>query len=795
MRVLEGLQAVRARPAMYIGSTDGRGLHHLVYEIVDNAIDEALAGFCDDILVTLRADGGVAVRDNGRGIPVDPMKEQGGRSALEVVLTMLHAGGKFDHGAYKVSGGLHGVGAACVNALSTRMEAVVRRDGGEFRQAYRMGVPEGPVVRSGQSAETGTTVTFWPDATIFEDVRFGYDILAQRLRELAFLNKGVKIAIRDEREDPAKAETFHYEGGIIEFVRHLNKARTPIHPDPVFTEGRSGKDDKDPGVVVELALQWTDGYTENVHTFVNNINTHEGGTHLAGFRAALTRVVNDWGKENKLFKGDDGLDGDDIREGLTAILSCKVPNPQFEGQTKTRLGNSEVKGIVETIVGEQLSNFLEEHPATSRPILEKAILAQKAREAARKARELTRRKGLLEGGGLPGKLADCAERDPAKSELYIVEGDSAGGCFSGATKVALADGRDVPFAQLAKEFEAGRANHCFTIREDGRVGIAPVENVRVTRREAEVVDVRLDDGQRITCTPDHLFMTRIGSYRKAKDLRPGDALLPLRRETLAAYGTPRSTSEIRAFAAPVAAQNHKVVGVEPSGERIDAYDLEVPGTHNFALASGVFVHNSSKLGRNRDYQAILPIRGKILNVEKASLDKILQNKEVQALILAIGAGIQNECDPAKARYHRICIMADADVDGAHIRTLLLTLFYRFMRPLVDAGYIYIAQPPLYRLKRGNAELYVYTDREKDAKLAEWGGEKGVAIQRYKGLAEMNPVQLWETTLDPKTRTLHRVTVDDAARADELFSILMGEAVEPRRDFIEKHAAEVVNLDV
>jgi DNA gyrase subunit B len=626
IRVLEGLQAVRQRPAMYIGSTDERGLHHLVYEIVDNSIDEALAGYADLVKVVLLKDGGVEVTDNGRGIPVDAMSDQGGRSALEVVLTILHAGGKFDHGAYKVSGGLHGVGAACVNALSTRMTAHVRRDGGIFTQSYRQGVPEGPVQRLGEHAgETGTIITFWADPTIFERTVFDYDTLATRLRELALLNKGVKVIIRDERPEIAKEELFHYQGGIIEFVKHLNKARTPIHPAPAYLEGEKE------GVVVELAMQWTDGYTENVHTFVNNINTHEGGTHLIGFRSALTRVINDWGRENKVFKGDEGLEGEDIREGLTAILSCKVRDPQFEGQTKTRLGNSEVKGIVEQIMGEKLSNFLEENPIVARPILEKAMLSAKAREAARKARELTRRKGLLEGSGLPGKLADCQERDPAKSELYLVEGDSAGG--------------------------------------------------------------------------------------------------------------------------------------------------------------------SSKMGRNREFQAILPLRGKVLNVEKATLEKILQNREIQTMIMALGAGIQNECDPAKARYHRIIIMSDADVDGAHIRTLLLTLFYRYMRPLVDSGYIYIAQPPLYRLKKGNAEVYLYSDREKNTKLAEWGGERGVAVQRYKGLAEMNPQQLWETTLDPSTRTLHRVTVEDAARADELFSILMGEAVEPRREFIESHAAEVGNLDV
>jgi DNA gyrase subunit B len=1067
IRVLEGLKAVRARPAMYVGSTDARGLHHLVYEIVDNSIDEALAGYCDEITVRLLVDGAVEVVDNGRGIPVDAMKDQGGRSALEVVLTMLHAGGKFDHGAYKVSGGLHGVGAACVNALSTKMTATVHRDGGVFRQTYHQGIPEGPVQRVGDSKERGTTITFWPDATIFEDTKFSYDILATRLRELAFLNKGVKITIRDEREDPPKAETFHYEGGIVEFVKHLNKARTPIHPQPIYIEGEAKKEGQRASVVVEVALQWTDGYTENVHTFVNNINTHEGGTHLAGFRSALTRVVNDWGRKNKLFKPDEeGLDGEDVREGLTAILSCKVPDPQFEGQTKTRLGNSEVKGFVEQVLGEKLTNFFEENPVVARPILEKAVLSAKAREAARKARELTRRKGLLEGGGLPGKLADCQERDPAKSELFLVEGDSAGGCFSGDTKVALVDGRELSFLELIEEQQRGKRNFTYAVDREGHVVVAPIQTVRRTRQHARVVRLILDTGDKITCTPDHRFMRRDGSYVPCADLQAGDSLMPLQRQlserkswmTIQGYETVydpaayrfvythvladqfnvannrypaaarshrhhldgqkrnnhpdnivrmspedhlkhhrdhadrflrrpdilealarmRRTPEYRekirrAMLAPkmrkelserakaqwsdpsykdqmgrafldfynanaefrertkarlnkaqreywanpdartqqatrvrdsfatdperrrrlseralaqwetpqllawrsyktstqwtpefrakrraalhgtylreslgalrsvldetgtvdvdqynrvraskpmdhtllrvdtllsryfgnspdrlreaVEAYNHKVVGVEQVAEAIDVFDLEVPVHHNFALASGVFVHNSSKMGRNRQNQAILPLRGKVLNVEKAALDKILANREIQTLIMAIGAGIQNDCDPTKARYHRIIIMADADVDGAHIRTLLLTLFFRFMRPLLDAGFIYIAQPPLYKMKKGNALHYVYTDREKEAQLAQWGGERGVAIQRYKGLGEMNAEELWETTLDPSKRTLHCVTIEDAARADELFSILMGELVEPRREFIERHAQEVVNLDV
>jgi DNA gyrase subunit B len=625
IQVLEGLEAVRRRPAMYIGSTDARGLHHCVYEVVDNSIDEALAGYCDEIVVRLAKDGACEVVDNGRGIPVDIMP-QFGKPAMEIVLTKLHAGGKFDHGAYKVSGGLHGVGVSCVNGLSARMVARVKRQGGEFVQSYAKGAPEGPMQRVGNAEGSGTSITFWPDGTIFEDTRFDWDTLATRLRELAFLNKGVKVFLRDERPDPAREETYRYEGGISEFVRHLNKTREPIHPQPIDLEGESG------GVVVDISLQWTDGYTENVHTFVNNINTHEGGTHLAGFRSALTRTVNNWALQNKLLKDEsEALDGEDVREGLTAILSCKIPNPQFEGQTKTRLGNSEVKGIVETILGERLRTFLEEHPAVARPIIGKAVVARKAREAARKARELTRRKGFLEGGGLPGKLADCSNRDPSQCEIYLVEGDSAGG--------------------------------------------------------------------------------------------------------------------------------------------------------------------STKMARDREFQAVLPLRGKILNVEKASLEKVLENREVQTMIQAFGAGFEEEFDIQKARYHRLILMTDADVDGAHIRTLLLTLLHRKMRGFIEAGYVYIAQPPLYKIKKGQQERYVYSDREKDQAIAEYGGVKGLTVQRFKGLGEMNPDQLWDTTMNPETRTLQRVTVEDAAAADELFSLLMGEAVEPRREFIERHAQEVVNLDV
>ncbi|MFA5945166.1 MAG: DNA topoisomerase (ATP-hydrolyzing) subunit B [Candidatus Thermoplasmatota archaeon] len=639
IQVLEGLEAVRKRPAMYIGSTDARGLHHLVYEVVDNSIDEALAGHCDRITVAIQADGGLRVDDNGRGIPID-LHPKYGKPALTVALTVLHAGGKFDESSYKVSGGLHGVGVSCVNGLSETLIADVRRDGRHVRQVFHRGV-ESPMEEVGPSTrETrGTSITFYPDATIFETTTFDFDTLSNRLRELAFLNAGVHITFRDERvtvgtdgkPTEIRQDVYHYTGGVKEFVKWVNQNRAPLHADPIFVTGTQGK------VVVELALQWTDAYNETIFTFANNINTVEGGTHLIGFRASLTRVLNDYGKKNDLLKGlESGLSGEDCREGLTAIVSIKIPQPQFEGQTKGKLGNSEVRGIVETILNQKLNEFFEETPAVARIVVDKAVLALKAREAARKARDLTRRKGVLEGGGLPGKLADCQSRDPTVCELYIVEGDSAGG--------------------------------------------------------------------------------------------------------------------------------------------------------------------SAKQGRDRTNQAILPLRGKVLNTEKARLDKVLQNKEILNLVQAIGTSIgedfsiwegEGEARKSRLRYHKIIIMTDADVDGAHIRTLLLTFFYRYMPGLVEGGHIYIAQPPLYKLKKGNQEVYVYDDRAKAAKLAEWNAVdgKGIGVQRYKGLGEMNPTQLWETTMDPEARTLLKVTVEDAVLADSLFVTLMGDAVEPRRQFIEAHALE------
>lgn len=622
IQVLEGLEAVRKRPGMYIGSTSTKGLHHLVYEVVDNSIDEALAGYCDNIEVCIHEDNSITVTDNGRGIPVD-IQPQLGKSAVEVVLTILHAGGKFGGEGYKVSGGLHGVGVSVVNALSEWMDVEVKRDGKIHFMRLERGVPVEELKVIGETELTGTKITFKPDHMIFEDLVYSFEVLSQRLRESSFLNKGIRIVLKDFRTD--EEDVFQHDGGIKDFVQYLNKNKEVVNAAPIYFE--KAKDD----TYVEIALQYNDGYSENIFSFANNINTHEGGTHEAGFKAALTRIVNDYARRNNLLKeNESNLSGEDIREGLTAIISVKVREPQFEGQTKTKLGNSEVRGITDFVVGDGMGTFLEENPSVAKKIIEKSVNASRAREAARKARELTRRKSALESTSLPGKLADCSSKDPSISELYIVEGDSAGG--------------------------------------------------------------------------------------------------------------------------------------------------------------------SAKQGRDRRFQAILPLRGKILNVEKARLDKILGNAEIRAMITAMGTSISNDFDIAKARYHKLIIMTDADVDGSHIRTLLLTFFYRYMRPLIEAGYVYIAQPPLYQVKKSKEQHYLYNDTELDNLLARLGRE-GINIQRYKGLGEMNPEQLWDTTMDPEKRTILRVTLEDAMRADAIFTVLMGDKVEPRREFIQTHAKDARNLDV
>jgi len=1221
IKVLDGLEAVRKRPSMYIGNTAEEGLHHLIYEVVDNSIDEALAGCCDRIKVILLEDGSCSVEDNGRGIPVDKHPTEN-MTALELVMTTLHAGGKFDHSSYKVSGGLHGVGVSVVNALSTHVTAEVRRNGKLYRQTFSYGAKTSELEVVGTSEHTGTTITFKPDPEIFtQTVAFKYEIVLNRLRELAFLNRGIHISLKDEQS--GAEDLFHYEGGVVEYVEHLNRNRTPIHPQPIFLEGEQEQ------VQVEVCLQYVDSYTERLSSFVNNINTREGGSHVAGFRAALTKCINKYATDDIVPKHmKEKMEGDDVREGLTAIISVRVPNPQFEGQTKTKLGNSEVKGIVASICTEQLGDYLERNPQVARQILSKAVEAARAREAARKARDLSRKKdgiSLL----MAGKLAECQSKNPAERELFLVEGDSAGGCFSGDTKVALADGRALSFLELIAEQEQGKEHFCYTIQADGKIGLEQILHPRLTKRQQDVVQVTLDNGEQIVCTPDHRFLLRDGSYCPAEKLAAGASLMPLYRKlsdmtepgiTIDGYemfwescsdrwlfthmladrynrktgvysseaGDHRhhldfnkrnnnpcniqrlpaeehlalhrqhadqtlrrpdvieksravrqspefrakmsqrmsqpemrqmlseraqaqwddaaykafmlekwrefyssneayrqqnaeqlneaqriywqaeenrqaqaarvrsyfeehpearaehslkakeqwSDAELLAWRSQKTSQqwtvefrasrkaalqqtyyrktlatlkrhevrsgsvdlegyrqyriatkdksllrfdtfcqryfdnnteraleavsnyNHRVVSVEKLPERIDVYDIEVPNTHNFALASGVFVHNSAKQGRDRSIQAILPLRGKIMNVEKARFDKILDSEEIKQLIAAMGTGIgREEFDASKLRYHKIIIMTDADVDGAHIRTLLLTFFYRQMLPLVEQGYVYIGQPPLYRLGRGKKEQYflnedalnshlydqaaqfvrvrvengseiagqelvsllkkltlferistflermslqeqltlfllendvhsadqfkeeaflhgllaklasidavtsgirvcasrpscfeadaafqglahtravigphiplipeyrhglelypaikdflsggftVIKGEEKELPAKNWRELirlvreetfKGSHLQRYKGLGEMNPEQLWETTMNPANRTLLQVRIEDAEAADDLFVTLMGDKVEPRREFIQNHALEVSELDV
>ena len=623
IQVLEGLDPVRKRPGMYIGSTDERGLHHLVTEVVDNSIDEALAGYCDKIIVSIEKDGSCKVVDNGRGIPTGIIPKEG-KSAVEVVLTKLHAGGKFGGSGYKISGGLHGVGVSCVNALSEWLEATVYQNGKIYKQIFNRGIAQRPLQEVGTTDRTGTTIQFYPDPEIFETLDFNYDTMKIRLRELAYLNRGLTIQLIDRREEPARDESFHYEGGIVQFVESLNKNKETVFPEVIyFDEGYENGE-------VEIAMQYNDSYSETIFAFANNINTEEGGTHLEGFRNSLTKIINDYGKNNNILKGDEKLSGDDVREGLTAVISVKLTNPQFEGQTKTKLGNSEMRTVVAKAMTEGLGSYLEEHPKEAKDLIMKGVLAQKAREAARNARDLARRKSALESTTLPGKLADCSDKDPSLCEIYLVEGDSAGG--------------------------------------------------------------------------------------------------------------------------------------------------------------------SAKMGRDRRFQAILPLRGKILNVEKARLHKVLENEEIKTMITAFGAGIKEDFDESKLRYNRIICMTDADVDGSHIRILMLTFFFRFMRPLIENGHVYIAQPPLYKVTKGKTIKYCYSDDELNEYL-DSVGRKGNEIQRYKGLGEMDPEQLWETTMDPKSRTLLRVNMDDAIAADEIFTVLMGEQPELRRQFIEDNATLVKELDI
>ncbi len=1072
IQVLEGLEPVRKRPGMYIGTTGPRGLHHLVYEVVDNSIDEALAGHCTHIEVDLNADGSVTVTDDGRGIPTDTHPHTG-KSALETVMTVLHAGGKFGGGGYKVSGGLHGVGISVVNALSEMVEVTVWREKRVHVQRFERGIPVTELkVKPYKEPRTGTSVSFKPDPEIFTTgTEFDYITLSGRLRELAYLNAGVRITFTDHRlellkNNEPRVDTYEYKGGIKEYIAYMNRDKQPLHEEIIYVQGERNN------VQVEVSLQWcTDAYTDNLLGFANNIRTVDGGTHLEGLKAVLTRTMNAFArKRNKLKENEANLSGEHVREGLTAVISVKVPDPEFEGQTKTKLGNTEVRGIVDSLVGEVLTEYLDFRPSVADAVLDKAIQAFKAAEAARHARELVRRKSVLESSPLPGKLADCSTRDPSESEIFIVEGDSAGGCFDGDTLVALADGRSLSFKEIVAEQAMGKEHFCYTIRNDGKIGLERIINPRMTKANAEVVKVTLDNGETIICTSGHRFMLRNGSYKQAVLLTPDDSLMPLYRklsdksepritidgyemvwnprsdtwlfthliadwhnrwqgvykltdgdhchhvdfdklnnnptnlrrlhadEHLALHRTHieqtlhrqhvidkcreiRKSEEFRAMMSArmrqpetrqimsdqakaqwedeaykvymlgkwrefydsndtyrtsnreqlnraqqdywndaanrlaqaervrnhfannpeawemhshlakqqwqdrallewrrektqeqwtpefrakrltalqqtyyrktiaalkqieiqqgqldldayrafrirtrdrsllrfdtfctryfnsnqslareaVANYNHRVVSIERLEERVDVYDIEVPHTHNFALASGVFVHNSAKQGRDRRFQAILPLRGKILNIEKTDDAKIYKNTEIQALITALGLGVKGEeFDASQLRYHRIVIMTDADVDGAHIRTLLLTFFYRYQRALIEQGYIYIACPPLFKVERGRNHYYCYSERELTNLVQhEFPTNANYTIQRFKGLGEMMPTQLWETTMNPGSRTFKRVEIEDAAEADRIFTVLMGDRVAPRREFIETYGSRLnlTDLDI
>ncbi|PIR87563.1 MAG: DNA topoisomerase (ATP-hydrolyzing) subunit B [Candidatus Harrisonbacteria bacterium CG10_big_fil_rev_8_21_14_0_10_45_28] len=818
--VLEGLDPVRKRPGMYIGTTDVAGVHHLVWEVLDNGIDEAMAGYAKNITVEILADNRIAITDDGRGIPVEKHK-QTKKSALETVLTVLHAGGKFGGDGYKVSGGLHGVGVSVVNALSQYLKAEVHRDGGMYVQEYKRGKPQGAVKKVAASKKTGTIITFEPDPEIFAVIEFNRKTIMERLRRQAFLTKGTRIEIIDYREPTVFYKAFYFDGGLLSFIRYLNADIETIQEEVFYV------DKEVDGVAVEVAFMYNNDIEAQELGFANNIFTVDGGMHITGFRSALTRTLNDYARANGHIKeSDENLSGDDIREGLVTVVSVKLRDPQFEGQTKGRLGSPEARTAVESVVNEALKNYVERNSKDAGRIVQKCLLAAKARKAAKAARDTVLRKGILEGLTLPGKLADCSSRSAEESELFIVEGDSAGGCFAGDTKVALTDGRNVSFKQLAREDKKGVRNYCYTIKEDGSVGVGDISSPRITKKSAKVVKVILDNDEEIICTPDHQFMRRDGSYVLAEDLNAKDSLMPLYRK-LSDVGSGLVIDSLKMLVA----SNHKVKRIEMLSRTYDVYDIEVPGTHNFALASGVFVHNSAKAGRDRRTQAILPLRGKILNVEKARLDKMLANKEIKALVIALGTAIAESFDLEKLRYHKIIIMTDADVDGHHITTLLLTLFYRYFPQLISSGHVFVAQPPLYKVERGKTAKFAYSDEEKDALVKEMsvlkevkksdkeeeeaegdevemndqaegvpipeetGRVKGLKIQRYKGLGEMNADELAETTMEPDKRVLKQISVRDAQEADHLFDVLMGEAVAPRSKFIKSHARFVKDLDI
>jgi len=913
---LEGLDAVRHRPGMYIGDVGRTGLFVLCREVLDNSTDEAMGGHADRVTVRLLPDNVVEVEDNGRGIPVG-IHAKTGRSALELVMTELHAGGKFDSDNYKVAAGLHGVGVSVVNALSVFTDVKVKRDGKLWFQRYEKGIPVGEVAPIGQAQGTGTTVPYKADTSIFTTDELDLELVTKRLRELSYLVSTCTFVLENHRVEPVKTEVFQNKGGLAAFCEDLNRNKVALHRAAIRFQ-RVKKDEaagSSRTVEVEVAIQYNEGYHDTIVAFGNSIHNVHGGVHESGFKTALTRIINNYARKKNLLKDNlfkaANLSGEDVREGLTAVISVKVSDPIFSSQAKERLtGPAFIEGAVNSAVGDGLAEWLEENPNVAARIVGKAVIAAQAREAAKKAIDLVKRKSALENDTLPGKLADCSEKDPRECEIFLVEGDSAGGCFSGDTKVALADGRDLSFFELVEEQAHGVEHFCYTIRHDGSVAEERAIHARRTKQSAQLMSVTLDGGQVIRCTPDHRFMLHDGSYCEAEQLQEGDVLMPFYRNFLAAARVERNreldtwtpTRDLGSHTAQVLEMDRAVVdGVELLDEYEDVYDLEVPGTHNFALASGVFVHNSAKQGRDRRFQAILPLRGKIINVEKNRLDKILGNEEIRAMITAFGTGIADKVnyelvaeqiehdqhalpffsgasgngdshlvgeaiemsfngaghaaaahveggdeeaavltlapedeagaesngadgshgaegngangsngvvkrnmkggskvgsdfDMARLRYHRIIIMCDADVDGSHIRTLLLTFLFRYMRPLIEGGHIYIAKPPLYSIRKGKQLIYAYDDRERDKIIAQSRGEVG----RFKGLGEMNPEELWTTTMEPEKRLLVQVKLEDAAEADQIFSILMGDAVEPRKLFIEQNAKllDVVNdLDI
>lgn len=781
--VLEGLEGVRRRPAMYIGSTSREGLHHLVYEVVDNSVDEALADYCKNIDISLNKDGSATIEDDGRGIPVEK-HEKHKIPAVQVALTKLHAGGKFDNKSYAISGGLHGVGISCVNALSKKLLVEIKRNGKIYRQEYSRGkaMNKLEIVGNYKGDNSGTKITFWPDEEIFSVTEFDYRSLETRFREIAFLNAGLKITLKDEIKE--KEEEFHAAGGLAEFVNWISRSKEAFHK-PIYFKKKLDS------VEMEVAVQYNNGYKDNIFGFVNTINTVEGGTHVSGFKTALTRVLNDYAKRKGGLK-EGNLSGEDVREGITAIVSIKIPDPQFEGQTKTKLGNSDIKGKVDSAVSIALAEFLEENPSVAKKIINKAIDSAKARLAAKKAKDLVRRKNAFSIGGLPGKLADCSKKKSDDTELYIVEGESAGGCFSGDTKVALADGRNISFEELVEEHNNGKTNYCYTINEEGNIELEKILHPRVTKENAEVIRVVLDNGEEIECTPDHKFMLRDGKYKQAQDLTVEDSLMPFHKKFSKIGGKSKRyfSDKYGNMLEAVRMYNHKIKKIIRENKKMDVYDLEVPGTHNFALASGIFVHNSAKLARSRDNQAILPLRGKILNVEKSNQSRALSSEEITNLITAIGTGVGDNFDIAKLRYNKIVIMTDADVDGSHIRALLLTFFFRFMPELIEGGHIYAARPPLYRIRK-KKDYFIYSDKDLEKMVKKLNTDN---YTRFKGLGEMSQKQLWETTMSPKTRKLKKIFVEDAVEADQIFSMLMGSDVQGRKDFIAENAQEAT-LDV